>query len=96
MAPDVIFAATLVADRKLVAVVNCVNSVMDANHHSWNDNGVMNTDYHYVEQSMAPFLATVRSCLAGRYTFNFDRTFVLGCLPMKVYEVKRAVYGRTT
>jgi hypothetical protein len=68
---------------------------MDANHRVWSDNGVMSTDYRYVEASMAPFLAIVRSCLAPEYAFRFDRPFVLACLPMKVFEVKRAINQRT-
>jgi hypothetical protein len=56
----------------------------------------MGSDYHFQEPDMALFLAAVKECLKPKYTFKFDRVFVLTCLQSAVYQVKNLINGKTT
>ena len=86
-------------NQRLIAVIDCVNRVLDTNRHGWNEDGhgdtrTMDKDFHYDENSMPAFLGAVSDCLAPKYTFTFD-SIVRTCVSSNVALLKFHVFMNT-
>ena len=95
-APDARLAA---ADPKQLAVVNAVNSAMDANQQGWNsdgngDNRTMSS-FGYVVNSIKPFLNIVARLLQPTYTLAVDKMNLATCVSATVLGLKGLVLQNT-
>lgn len=92
-------ANALTADPKLIAVITCVNRVLDATHSGWNSDG--NGDnrtmsyFGYGSNDMSAFLGLVKSFLAPKYTLAVDKLSIDDCCSATVSSLKTLIYNNT-
>jgi hypothetical protein len=95
-------ARLAVADpnAKRLAVINAVNSAMDANHRGWNSdgNGDSRTMSYFGEvvSSIKPFLYIVARLLQPAYTLAVDQMDLAACVSATVVGLKGLVLQKTT